>query len=556
MPRARPGGRADATADRDPAREFLTWNQAHAGGSPTPSAGKQFNAYVLRPTGDAPTSTRSSSPVTSRPCPLSPILAVSAHGDLPGRPTSPVQAGDMIGFYGSGHPGRHRAPAPTSSATRHRPRPPRARRSPCGSPELPALRPGPRPTPSAPRVLDNSGVTPLTAAKATAYGSVDAITLGNPGAGYSFPTVDIDFPDGPDGVQATAHAVCVETDCAPATDGATVTITGIAWTTRAPATRRLRTSSSATARWPTRSILPRVSWPPRQRRPSRSARSSSTIPATATSRPRPSTINDPSAGTGATATATVNAGAVTGLTLTAAGSGYITPGIKKFEDALPALCNPVPLAPTPGTAPTTRQVHPARRPRGRRRTPGSRPTSTSSAWSSTGRRSRPGLPRPPSSAATSSSRPPTTPTSASTSRSTNELSTGTKVPVLINGAQAYAVTPPQWLGPTIAATKDKPVRIVFHNLLPDGFRRRPVPADRLHTDGLGHGPDGHAHATPDGRRVGQRRRAQPDVLRVPEGRRTASRTTGRPCTCTAASPRGSATGPRTSGSPRPMRPPR
>ena len=30
------------------------------------------------------------------------------------------------------------------------------------------------------------------------------------------------------------------------------------------------------------------------------------------------------------------------------------------------------------------------------------------------------------------------------------------------------MTPPQWLGPTIVATKNKPVRIVFHNLLPTG----------------------------------------------------------------------------------------
>ena len=41
-------------------------------------------------------------------------------------------------------------------------------------------------------------------------------------------------------------------------------------------------------------------------------------------------------------------------------------------------------------------------------------------------------------------------------------------PVLINGVQAYAVTPPQWLGPTIVSTKDRPVRIVFYNLLPAG----------------------------------------------------------------------------------------
>ena len=52
---------------------------------------------------------------------------------------------------------------------------------------------------------------------------------------------------------------------------------------------------------------------------------------------------------------------------------------------------------------------------------------------------------------------------------TNELLDGTKVPVLkSDGTQWLAVTPPQWLGPTIAATKDKPVRIVFYNLLPTG----------------------------------------------------------------------------------------
>ena len=34
--------------------------------------------------------------------------------------------------------------------------------------------------------------------------------------------------------------------------------------------------------------------------------------------------------------------------------------------------------------------------------------------------------------------------------------------------QVYAVTAPQWLGPVIAATKDKAVRIIFRNLLPTG----------------------------------------------------------------------------------------
>ena len=48
---------------------------------------------------------------------------------------------------------------------------------------------------------------------------------------------------------------------------------------------------------------------------------------------------------------------------------------------------------------------------------------------------------------------------------TNELMDGTKVPV--EGGYK-GVTAPQYLGPFIGATKDKPVRIVFRNLLPKG----------------------------------------------------------------------------------------
>ena len=37
--------------------------------------------------------------------------------------------------------------------------------------------------------------------------------------------------------------------------------------------------------------------------------------------------------------------------------------------------------------------------------------------------------------------------------------------------QALAVDNPHWLGPVISAKKDRPVRIVFYNLLPTGIRR-------------------------------------------------------------------------------------
>ena len=44
-----------------------------------------------------------------------------------------------------------------------------------------------------------------TDATATAFGGVDAVTLGNPGSGYTFPTVDFDLPDDPNGTIARAH---------------------------------------------------------------------------------------------------------------------------------------------------------------------------------------------------------------------------------------------------------------------------------------------------------------------------------------------------------------
>ena len=41
-------------------------------------------------------------------------------------------------------------------------------------------------------------------------------------------------------------------------------------------------------------------------------------------------------------------------------------------------------------------------------------------------------------------------------------------PVMIGDQQLYGVTPPQYLGPIVTATKNKPVRVTFHNLLPTG----------------------------------------------------------------------------------------
>lgn len=70
-----------------------------------------------------------------------------------------------------------------------------------------------------------------TGAAASAYGSVGNVTLANNGTGFTFPTVDFDLPDGPNGVQARGHADCLEAGCKPivAPDGTvgTVMVTGV-----------------------------------------------------------------------------------------------------------------------------------------------------------------------------------------------------------------------------------------------------------------------------------------------------------------------------------------
>ena len=429
------------------------FNQATKGSSPTPSAGSLFHAFVLKATGVANQYTVAwdsgelTVPATADP--VGEVVSIPV-------PDVAVTTGDTIGFYGQGIPLDDLGtgadilsyPAPTAPVLNG----PVA----LGGAGFPILTQT-RTYSFAATVLDASGVTPLTEAKATAYGSIKTITLDNAGSGYSFPTVDIDYPDAPDGVQASAHAVCVEANCAPATNGATVTITDIVVDnpgsgysaapnvvlrdgTLADPIVNGGTGATASAGLEISSIV--------VDNPGDGYITAPTV-----------TITDPT-GSGATATATVNAGSITGLTLDTAGSGYITDkGIKKFQDALPGLC-------TPPACPTTGKYIPVGVPEAKKYNNIAADeyviglvqyrTSFSSSLEPTLVRGYVQL---------------ETPANAGVSQHVklqNELLDGTKVDVMVKGVQAYAVTPPQWLGPTIAATKDKPVRVVFRNLLPTG----------------------------------------------------------------------------------------
>ncbi len=250
-------------------------------------------------------------------------------------------------------------------------------------------------------------------------------------------------------------------------------------------------------------------------------------------------------GAGATATATVNTGSITGLTLDAPGSGYVTPGIKKFEDQLPVTCTP-PACPTgandkyiPVGVPTVASY------------PDDEGTPIEADVYEIGLvqyRTK-----------FHKDLPPTlvrgyvqlmTPALEAQGFSGVPLSNALKDGVGSAPIAGYrGVTPPQYLGPFIAATKDRPVRIVFRNLLPTGAEGDlflPVDSTMMGSGkfGMDHGLTGTGEVL--------------DEVRDPRVRQGAQgfdcfKDNRRPCTCTAGSPRGSATGPRTSGSPRPMR---
>ena len=153
---------------------------------------------------------------------------------------------------------------------------------------------------------------------------MDAVSLDTAGSGYQVPTVDFDLPDDTNGVQATGHALCVETDCI--TDG-----TGDAgdhqWGPRGCAGFGVFVCSG-------RSDLRRHSVRP-------GAPGGTGATATATLMVQSVTVDTfgfgytsaavdisdgVGLGAGASATATVEIGTVSGVALTNPGSGYVTGG--------------------------------------------------------------------------------------------------------------------------------------------------------------------------------------------------------------------------------------
>ena len=280
-------------------------------------------------------------------------------------------------------------------------------------------------------------------AKASAYGSVEHVTVSNGGSGYTFPTVDFDLPDAPWGVQAKGHAEM---------DG-NGTITSVV----------VDQAGSGYATAPGVSILNGTRFDPAALADGGSyAQAKTTLAITNVEVDAPGSgyskadvaISD-ATGTGATATAQLDNGVISAIVVKKPGSSYITGGLRKFVDTLPGLTEAgknnlgqyVPVAqPDTTTFPGTdyyvigvvqhrEQMH--------------------------------------------SDLPPTLlreyvqlSTSAVPGKHValqTDLKAGGTTPMLMpNGDPAYGVDDPHFLGPLIVAQKDRAVRITFYNLLPTG----------------------------------------------------------------------------------------
>lgn len=343
-----------------------------------------------------------------------------------------------------------------------------------------------------------TGGTPTTLAQATAYGGVDSITLVGPAFGgdtYQFPTVEIGMPDDPNGTQAQAHAIwdtgtgvisSIAVDD-PGSGYATAPVVAIRDGTAFDPITHGGTVATAAATIKILSVNMDVF-----------GAGYTAVPSVAINDLTPSAPPLPAL-VQATASAAIDFGTIGAINLVApgfGGAGYITKGgIQKFYDQLPLLCYPGGLAalglsdcPNYVAFPDAKYIpvavgdpYPANF-----NITGTPPASDDyvigliqyrTNFSSSLKDPVSGLP-----VKTLARGYVQIDTGCTTAGGTSSIP-GSQCfplananvnpllpddPVLLGGVQAYSVNAPQWLGPTIVATKDKAVRIVFHNLLPTG----------------------------------------------------------------------------------------
>ena len=332
-----------------------------------------------------------------------------------------------------------------------------------------------------------SGGGATTQATATAYGGVYSLDLTHGGSGYTLPTVDFDYPDGEGGIQAKGHVVW---------DNITGVITGVI----------IDNPGSGYSKAPNVVIRDGTLFNPLNRRQFNAAQEArqesflnpsggqlqnrqiinvlddATVTSTIdvqtivldtygagyTSVPTVSITDSVGSGHMATATATIDVGAVTAINLTNPGSGYVSgTGIKKFQNELPLLCDPSVAGSCAAATNNLGQYLPLGVP-----DITTFPGADYYVIALVQHREQMNSSLPAQGTLLREYVQLETADNASWSESVplvNHLLDGTTTPALMpDGTQAVGVSQPHYLGPIIQATKDRPVRIVFYNLLPTG----------------------------------------------------------------------------------------
>lgn len=326
-----------------------------------------------------------------------------------------------------------------------------------------------------------------TPATATAYGSVDSLNLTYGGSGYTLPTVDFDYPDGVGGVQAKGHVTW---------DSVTGVITGVV----------IDNPGSGYSRAPNVVIRDGTQFNPLNRRQFNAAQAAreqgildaqggqiqalprvnvldnaivsatikvqsivvDTFGAGYTSVPTVNITDTLGGGMMATAQAVIDIGAVTAINLTNPGSGYVTgTGIKKFQNELPLLCDPSVAGSCAAASNNLGQYIPLGVP-----DTTTFPGADYYVIALVQHREQMNSSLPAQGTLLREYVQLETAANASWSESVplvNQLLDGTSTPALMpDGSQAVGIGEPHYLGPIIQANKDRPVRIVFYNLLPTG----------------------------------------------------------------------------------------
>jgi FtsP/CotA-like multicopper oxidase with cupredoxin domain len=312
------------------------------------------------------------------------------------------------------------------------------------------------------------GHLPTTPATVVASGGVDDMAIVSGGVGYTNPTVEFTLPDRPGGTQATGTA----TQTGGVITGVAVVDPGSGYITAPGVTIKEGTTINPDA-----------------------AVVTSTINVTQvdvdaggagyTGKPTISIMDvvdpvhptNPPIDRNASGTVTISSlGAVTSITMGNHGAGYLTPGLRKFVDTLPGMGQagennlhtyiPTAVADTetyPGT-----DYYEIAVVQFRHQFSQDIPATLVRGYVQLSTSVVPGDNR---------------------TQLFNEMLTGAPVPVLLNGQPVYATDAPQYLGPTIIASKNRPVRVLFRNLLPAGSAGDLfIPVDTT-VMGSGMGPD-------------------------------------------------------------------